>query len=295
MYIYLLKCRSTAPTIKAINALKKKYPTPPAIRNTFTDWNRAAEVYAFNKRLSEKFQTEKLEEAFTDRSYIIKEESKLKDLGVEDSKLDLQSNDALADKGLNIVSTYIYEYLKKALPKLCEDGLSTLTNYLISEDVLANASLHLGTKDIILCAEYPASKDILAKTFLALVGALAESADKNHAGLFVRDFLITALASKDLSELYSPANPLETLNKILMDDKGEPAEPRLISRTGDSTLIPAYQVAVYTNKKFLGSGWGQTIAEAKEAAAVDALNRIYGITDSSTPIKYNKEINVFSA
>lgn len=102
--------------------------------------------------------------------------------------------------------------------------------------------------------EHPVSQKTLADTFLALVAALADSVDVNHAANFVRDFLIVVLAEKDLTEIWNPANPVEYLNNILRKQNREPAESRLIGQTGQNTLLAVYHVGVYSDKQFLGSG-----------------------------------------
>lgn len=94
----------------------------------------------------------------------------------------------------------------------------------------------------------------LAETFLALTAALAESVDKNHAGIFVRDFLIVVLAEKDLTEIWNPSQPCEILNNTLHKQNRSTAEARLIGRTGTNTLLAAYHIGMYSNKEFLGSG-----------------------------------------
>jgi len=94
----------------------------------------------------------------------------------------------------------------------------------------------------------------LADTFLALVTALAESVDVNHAANFVRDFLIVILAEKDLTEIWNPARPVELLNDVLQKQNKSPAEPRLIAQAGQNTLLVTYHVAMYSDKQFLGSG-----------------------------------------
>ena len=78
--------------------------------------------------------------------------------------------------------------------------------------------------------------------------------DLEHAGLFVRDILISRLVEKDLIEIWCPEDPMEILNDILDREHRELAEPRIIAQTGINTLLPVYQIAVYSNQEFLGSG-----------------------------------------
>lgn len=94
----------------------------------------------------------------------------------------------------------------------------------------------------------------LADTFFALTAALAESVDANHAGIFVRDFLIVTLAEKDLTEIWNPSQPCEILDNVLRKQNRPLAEPRLIRHAGQNTLLTVYHIGMYSNKEFLGSG-----------------------------------------
>ncbi|EFN78401.1 39S ribosomal protein L44, mitochondrial [Harpegnathos saltator] len=261
-------------------------------RNTFLEWNRSAEIYAFNKRLSENFDIEKLEQAFTHKVYIFKEEQKQKEIGIEDPKLNIKDNTTFIIKGEKLVSEIVQSYLTEALSLAPEDVIISLHDYLLSEEILASASLHIGAKDIILTEEHPVAQKTLADTFFALTAALAESVDVNHAGKFIRDFLIVLLAEKDLMEIWNPSQPCEILDNVLHKQDRSPAEPRLIGHAGQNTLLASYHIGLYSNKEFLGSGFGQTIQEAKDVAAMNVLSRMFGLSDSSNPIKFNKTVNV---
>ncbi|KYQ59514.1 39S ribosomal protein L44, mitochondrial [Trachymyrmex zeteki] len=285
--------RWVAPTQKILTKLKKSLgEQPEPKRNTFLEWNRSAEIYAFNERLSESFNTEKLEQAFTHKSYLIQEEQRQKEMEIETPVLAIQDNAELIRKGEKLTSEIVQTYLVQVLPEASEDIIISLHDYLLSEEILAKAAFHIGTKDIIL-TEAIAQKT-LADTFLALVAALAESVDVNHTANFVRDFLIVILAEKDLTEVWNPAHPVELLNDVLRKQNRSPAEPRLIAQAGKNTLEVAYNVALYCDKEFLGSGFGQTIQEAKNTAAMNVLSRIFGLLDSNKPIKFNKTINLSS-
>lgn len=56
------------------------------------------------------------------------------------------------------------------------------------------------------------------------------------------------------------------------------------------SLFLLYIIYIYINF----SGFGQTIQEAKNVAAINVLSRIFGLLDSSKPIKIDKTINIFS-
>lgn len=286
--------RWVAATQIQITKYKKKLPKEVPKRNTFLEWNRSAEIYAFNKRLAEDFNLGKLEQAFTHRSYIIQEEQRQREMGIEDPKLDIQDNTDLIMKGEKLTSEIVQNYLIQALPRAPENVIISLYDYLLSEENLAKVAFHIGTKDIILTEEHPVAEKTLADTFFALVAALAESIDANRAANFVKDFLIVILAEKDLTEIWNPAQPVEILNDVLHKQNRSSAEPRLIGQAGQNTLLVAYHVAMYSDKEFLGSGFGQTLQEAKNVAAINVLSRMFGLLDSSKPIRIDKTINIFS-
>lgn len=66
-------------------------------RNTFLEWNLEAELYGFAKRLNEDFDTDLLLQAFTDRSYVIKEELKQKEIEFD---LKMKDNRELSEEGI---------------------------------------------------------------------------------------------------------------------------------------------------------------------------------------------------
>lgn len=96
-------------------------PQPEPKRSTFLEWNRSAEIYAFNVRLSENFDTEKLEQAFTHRSYVIREEQRQKEMGIEDPVFTVQDNTELIRKGEKLTSEIVQNYLSQILPQASED------------------------------------------------------------------------------------------------------------------------------------------------------------------------------
>lgn len=284
--------RWVAPTHMELTRRKKKFPQSKPIRSTFLEWNRDAEIYAFNERLHEKFDRLLIERALTHRSYIIKEEENQRNQGITDPKLDIKDNKDLIEIGKAFTSKVVQKYLQESLPNLPEHGIMGFHDYLLSEEILAKASLHIGTRDLILTAEHPVTNETLANTFLALIAALIESVNASHAAVFVRDFLIVVLADKELASIWCPNKALSELNDILLKTGRAPAEPRLIAQNGVNTLLASYHVAFYSDKQFLGSGCGINIEEAKEVAATEALCRIYGLLDSSRPIKFNKVIKM---
>ncbi|XP_033216052.1 39S ribosomal protein L44, mitochondrial [Belonocnema kinseyi] len=262
----------------------------PVIRSNFLEWNRGAELYAFNVRLSEKFDEDILEQALTHRSYVIQEEEKQKKVGIENPEIELLDNRELITDGQKILPRIVESYLSKSLPYAPQDCILVLRDYLLSTKMLASVTTGIGLKDLVLSSEYPLTDETLARTFYAVVSALIQSADVHHASLFVRDMLIVVLAEKDLLEIWCPADPLNILNEILEREGQELVEPRIIGQTGIRTIQPVFQVGLYTNKKFISSAFGETIEEAQKAAALKALSQMFGLSDSSRPLNFNLEV-----
>ena len=84
------------------------------------------------------------------------------------------------------------------------------------------------------------------------------------------------------------------LNDLISKERETTVEPRIIGQAGKNTILSAYEIAVYSNKQFLGSGFGQTIEEAKDVAAMNALCRMFGLLDSSQPLRFNTKIDMAS-
>ena len=99
-------------------------PQSESKRSNFIDWNRNSEIYAFNTRLSEKFDTEKLNQAFTHKSYILAELKKQQEMGIEEPKLDISHNEEYIEKGREITSEIVKKYLNRSLPRLPEVGIT---------------------------------------------------------------------------------------------------------------------------------------------------------------------------
>lgn len=83
-----------------IMKMKPNLPKPNP-RSGYLEWNLEAELYAFGKRVNEDFDPDLLRTAFTFRSYVIKEESRQKDVGIEISE-NQKDNIELIEQGLSI-------------------------------------------------------------------------------------------------------------------------------------------------------------------------------------------------
>ncbi|KAK6636373.1 hypothetical protein RUM43_010033 [Polyplax serrata] len=258
-------------------------------RSKFSEWNYSSEIYAFGKRLQEDFLPELLVQAFTHRSYILQEELKLKEIGVEKTNVDLSDNEELVKEGEKIISDYTKRYVAYFFPRFPLEGINSICEYLESDEVLAYISENLGTKFLILSSDYPVEQATFSKTLKAIIGALCKSQDEKRANIFVRDFIITHLAGKEIHDFLKIDNPVEVLNCILKKDGRKECEPRIIGKSATETILANYHVGMYSDKQMMGHSSGETVDIAIEMAAVDALKRLFHTTDSHRPISYNLE------
>lgn len=211
-------------------------------------------------------------------------------VGIETPVLQLEDNTRLVKKGEDLMTEFIVTYLNLSLPKFPRDGIKAIYKHLVSEETLAHVSKNLGTKDLILSADHPVEAKTLSTSLKAVIGALFESSGEARAFEFIRDFIITQLNQKDINEFWKIDNPQELLKEICKDKKlGEP-EPRLISEVGKNTLLAAYEVGLYCNKRQIGSGFGEDVTVATEEAAKDALRRFFRTTTDMKPFDFKMPV-----
>ncbi|XP_073981814.1 mitochondrial ribosomal protein L44 [Rhodnius prolixus] len=260
-------------------------------RSTFLEWNYNAELYAFGKRLGEEFNNVFLKNALLERSYIDQEELRQRKVGIE-PELSVSDNSSLSIDGGKLMDSFVQQYLETTLPNLPKRYVIKLRDYLLSEEVLARVSKGIGIDDLVLCAEFPVTKNTLARTLKSVVQALALSQGPERAHRFVRDLVLVELVDQDLTSFCSPEHPMDTLQEALKESGSEPAEPRLIAEVGRNSILASYQVGIYLNKKMIGRGFGEDIKTARDMAAWDALWRRWGILCQKRPLPFKLELQL---
>lgn len=90
----------------------------------------------------------------------------------------------------------------------------------------------------------------------SIVAALVDSSGDNRAAIFVRDFILTQIADKDLHTFWEPEEPIKLLSEILARDNIPSPEPRLIGCSGKNTILACFRVGLYNphNKQMIGLG-----------------------------------------
>ncbi|XP_075720037.1 large ribosomal subunit protein mL44 [Rhinoderma darwinii] len=263
-------------------------PPKPVPRSQQPNFDYHAEIVAFSKRLNETFSVHLLKTAFVNPSYLVAEESRRRELGLdyETAALNLQDNHKLAEDGSTFTLSYLTNTLQQAFPSLPAAGLKALVDYLTSQQVMCHVAHNLSVGDLTLSSECPLSPDTLQKTFLAVIGALLESSGSEKTGCFLQDFLISQMIGKDLFDFWSVTDPMSLLVEQLSQRNLPLPEPRITRQSGASTVLPVYFVGLYCDKKLIAEGPAETVIAAEEEAARVALRKMFGFSENRRPWDY---------
>ncbi|XP_068135270.1 large ribosomal subunit protein mL44 isoform X2 [Hyperolius riggenbachi] len=248
-----------------------------------------AEILAFSKRLNETFSSELLKTAFVNHSYVVEEERRRHDLGVdqETAALNLQDNHELAKHGLDFTISYLTDTIRQSFPNLPAAGVRAVVEYLSSLQVVCHVAKNLGVDDLTLTSECPLSPETLQRTFYGIIGALLQSSGAEKAGTFLQDFLITQMIGKDLFDLWPVMDPMSLLVEELSRRNVPLPEPRLTRQSGASTVLPVYFVGLYCEKQLIAEAPGETVIVAEEEAARVALRKMFGFAENRRPWDYS--------
>ncbi|XP_034024035.1 39S ribosomal protein L44, mitochondrial [Thalassophryne amazonica] len=271
--------------------LKLEGPPPPKPRSQQPNWDYHAEVQAFCCRLHENFSLELLKTAFINPCYLQAELERRQALGVdsETAALALTDNTQLSAKGNTFSRRFLTDWCTASFPSMPREGVESIVAYLSGLPVVTYVARNLGFDDLTMSAEFPLTDEVLHSTFMAVIGALLESSGPETAGFFLRDFILTQLIGKDLFDMWMVVNPMGLLVEELTQRNSPLPEPRLIRAAAASTVLPLYFVGLYSDKKLLGEGPGETLIAAEEEAARVALRKLYGFTESRKPVDFSPQ------
>ncbi|XP_030008880.1 large ribosomal subunit protein mL44 [Sphaeramia orbicularis] len=271
--------------------LKLEGPPPPKPRSQEPNWDYHAEVQAFSVRLQENFSMDLLKTAFVNPCYLQAEMARRQELGMdsETTALLLKDNVQLSAKGETLTKGFVTDWCRVSFPSLPNEGMESIVGHLTSLGTVTYVARNLGMEDLTMSAEFPIPDDVLYSTFMAVIGALQESSGAEKTGFFLRDFLVTQLIGKDLFDLWTVVNPMGLLMEELSKRNVPLPEPRLIRSAGASTVLPLYFVGLYSDKKLLAQGPGETVADAEEEAARVALRKLYGFSENRRPLNFSPQ------
>ncbi|XP_068174355.1 large ribosomal subunit protein mL44 [Antennarius striatus] len=269
--------------------LKLEGPPPPTPRSQQPNWDYHAEVQAFSNRIQENISLCQLKTAFVNPCYLQAEQKRRLELdeGTETTALALEDNIQLSEKGEIFTKNFLSDWCRASFPNLPSDGVESIVGHLTSKSLFAHVARNLGMEDLTLNADYPVPDEVLYSTLMAVIGALRDSSGAGRTRFFLRDFLIAQLIGKDLFDMWSVVNPMGLLVEELTKRNMALPEPRLIRSAGASTVLPLYFVGLYSEKKLLAQGPGETLVAAEEEAARVALRKIYDYTENRRPFDFS--------
>jgi large subunit ribosomal protein L44 len=267
-------------------AMQQKEPTP---RQKLTEWNHRSEMWAFVKRLGEDMSEDRLKTVFTDQSYISMERKKRDEMGIQGLDLSITDNQDYALQGQSVMSPFIKKYLRYFLPHLPEEGIAALHDFLMDRDSLADMGTWLGVPEIIFCDNYYPDEEMIATTLKAFIGALSEEKGNKHAEKFIIDFIMTYMNDKHIFEIWDLTDVRSVLRQVLQNQGMGDFESRLARQTGQHTVEATFQVALFVDKKMIGTAAAGSLADAEEMAAFDALKRMFKIRPGEYIFRFGTE------
>jgi len=253
-----------------LNSLLKKGEVEVVRRSDFRDWNYRAELAAFITRLGEQLEEEELAKVFMSEEQVEAEKEEQRQLGVEVLE-SLESNRGLAASGLSLATQSLCSWLRRSYPLLPEEGVTAVVQHLLSRDMLANISFHIGTRELLQCPNYPPTGEQLATAFLALLGSLPP----HRARLLTLELLGSQLWGSEVSSIWEvPGDPARLLVEILGRSGREPPESRLLWSSGPNSILASYTIGIYSGGHLIGESHGESLEIAEEMAHRDALRQL---------------------
>lgn len=187
-------------------------------------------------------------------SYLEKEQQRQRELGIKDSDIQMQDNNQLSERGAYLSNECVRAYLKHSFPHVPLEGINAFASYLLSTEMLSHIGAHLGMIELLLDADYPPTKESMARSLLAVISAIEQTSGQERAFIFIRDFICTQMNQRDLFDIWHIEDPEKMLEQICEERKIGKVEPRLLGDCGKNTVLAAYHVGIYANKTLLGRG-----------------------------------------
>lgn len=258
-------------------------------RQKFLEWNYRTEMFAFCKRLGENLSEHRLRTVFTDESYIRMERKRRQEMGIDGLDLTVQDNEELACKGLTVMSQFIKQYLRYFMPKFPEEGICAIHDFLLEEGSMADMGKWLGVPEIIFSDKDWPDEQMMGKTLKAFIGAIAEEKGDQQAHRFIIDFIMPYLNKFLIFEMWDLEDARSVLRQLLRNQGIDDFESRLVLQTGQHTIEACYAVALFVNKQMIGHSSAESLDEAEEMAAFDALKRMFEIRSGDFVFKYGTD------
>merc|ERR1719331_52141 len=239
-----------------------------------------------NTTLGEKFDQRLLAEAMVTPGQVEKDQEHQWRLGVEVEE-GARNHSELASAGMCCIKRTLESWLAAAVPNFPTEGRLAVVEYLTSEQLLAEVGFHIGLKELVLSPVYPPTREELATSFKAVIGALART-DEGRAKQLVVDLVASQLHGKDLNELWSVRNPMRELTATRESMGKSAPESRLLWENAPGSILASYTVGIYVDRELIGESPGETLESAEEMAARDALRNLHRTSEHAAPLPWAK-------
>lgn len=193
---------------------------------------------------------------------------------MEQDQQDPADSSRLSTLGLTVIYHYVTEYVYCTYEHLDGSSVKAVRSAVTDPDILCNVADHLGVLDLIrtpqnLCS--PAQNKLISQSLAAVVGAVYVDRGPLAARGIVHDFLVSQLASRDISDVIKFERPKATLMELLKRAGQNPPQTRLIRESGRTTHFPTFVVGVFSGERQLSEGSGSSLKRAEHEALLAAL------------------------
>lgn len=98
--------------------------------------------------------------------------------------------------------------------------------------------------------------------------------DQNLSKSFIQDHILKS-RKLDIVKLFQFDKPLLELNRLSQRENFEPVEIKLLAESGRLSATPVFIMGVYNGSEKIGEGFGSSLQQARNKAAMDALLKWY--------------------
>ncbi len=221
----------------------------------------------FEKGVSIEFQNKNLlKEALTHRSFLN-----------ENPNWGVSHNERLEFLGDAVLELIVTENLFKKFPDYTEGDLTSIRAALVNYQTLAKVAKEISLDNFLLLSKGEAKdgdrakETLLANATEAVIGAIYLDKGYEEAKKIIEKNIMVLLPEIIESESYR--DPKSLLQEIIQEKMRITPSYEVLSEEGpDHKKI--FEVGVYFNKQFAGSGKGFSKQEAEIEAAKNALNKL---------------------
>ncbi|KAI1729434.1 hypothetical protein DdX_01675 [Ditylenchus destructor] len=272
-------------------------PEPVVHRSAYPNWNYPSEISALKHRLGiPQISTGLLVRALTNTSFFTRndmsEGAQYPQPAKNENSLldtDVEVNDKLVDKGLEITERLTLGFLRCHFPLAPEEFICKLVAHMLSEESMSELATSLGINHLVRTGEFPPTNATMSNAVYALVGAISSPQNAQH---FVLRFILPRLGEISLCDILPFRHPLTILTDYLNRSKTHQWRNEVLRDGGAMSAMPFYLVGIYANGQFMGQSPGERLSIAVDLAAQDALLKLWNVSNDNRVFPF-KNIDIY--